>query len=224
MSTEPSSNKAQPLYMAAAIALIIFAVIGSASMLGWLPGSKKEAPPTTPATATAPAPTTAAMPPPQAVAPPPSPAPATVAQAPVTQAPTPAPAPVVKKHKAKTPASPAPERTAKVCANCGTITAIRAIEQPGEATGLGAVAGGVAGALIGSQIGQGRGTTAAEIAGAAGGAYAGHQIEKNYRKTTRFEIDVRMEDGTRRVFSQSTEPALSVGERVRIINGQLEVY
>lgn len=145
--------------------------------------------------------------------------------APVAQAPVAAPthAPVARKHKAKV-STPIAETSAKVCGNCGTITAIRAIEQPGEATGLGAVAGGVAGALIGSQIGQGRGTTAAEIAGAAGGAYAGHQIEKNYRKTTRYEIDVRMEDGTRRVISQSTEPALSVGEKVKIINGQLEVY
>lgn len=217
MSTETPSNKAQPLYIAAAIAVIVFAVIGSASMLGWLPGSKKDAPPTA-----AMAPATAPAPPPQAAAPPPPATPAP-AMAPVAQAPVAAPAPVARKHKAKT-ASPPAQTAAKVCGNCGTISAIRAIEQPGEATGLGAVAGGVAGALVGSQIGQGRGTTAAEIVGAAGGAYAGHQIEKNYRKTMRYEIDVRMEDGTRRVFSQTAEPALSVGERVRIINGQLEVY
>ncbi len=209
MSTESPSNKAQPFYIAAAIAVIVFAVIGSASMLGWLPDSKKEAPATPEAVAVAPSTT-----PPLPVAAPPA-ATAPAAQPAATATPAKAKAPVRRAEKA------AP---AKVCGNCGVITAIRAIEQPGEATGLGAVAGGVAGALVGSQIGQGRGTTAAEIAGAAGGAYAGHQIEKSYRKTTRYEIDVRMQDGTRRVISQSTPPALNVGDKVRIINGQLELY
>lgn len=206
------ANKAQPFYIAAAVAVIIFAVIGSASMLGWLPGSKKEVPATPQAVAVAPTTT-----------PPPAPAPSTpTAQPPATVAPA-AKAPAVK-HKVQTRRTESVATPAKICANCGVISAIRAIEQPGEATGLGAVAGGVAGALIGSQIGQGRGTTAAEIAGAAGGAYAGHQIEKNYRKTMRYEIDVRMEDGTRRVINQNTEPAMNVGDKVRIINGQLELY
>lgn len=213
MSTESPSNKSQPFYIAAAIAVIVFAVIGSASMLGWLPDSKKEAPATPEAVAVAPS----ATPPLPAAAPPAATAPAArpAARPAATATPAKAKAPVRQAEKA------AP---AKVCDNCGVITAIRAIEQPGEATGLGAVAGGVAGALVGSQIGQGRGTTAAEIAGAAGGAYAGHQIEKSYRKTTRYEIDVRMQDGTRRVISQSAPPALNVGDKVRIINGQLELY
>ena len=205
------ANKAQPFYIAAAIAVIIFAAIGSASMLGWLPGSPKETPPAPQATAV--------TLPEQPVSPPITTVPVAATVAPTVKA-------EASKKREKSP----PHRTesvatpAKICANCGVISAVRAIEQPGEATGLGAVAGGVAGALIGSQIGQGRGTTAAEIAGAAGGAYAGHQVEKNYRKTKRYEIDVRMEDGTRRVISQSTEPALNVGDKVRIVNGQLELY
>ncbi len=210
MSTESPSNKSQPFYIAAAIAVIIFAVIGSASVLGWLPDSKKEAPATPEAVAVAPS----AAPPLPAAAPPATTAPA--ARPAATATPAKAKAPVRRTENAAAPAA--------VCGNCGTITAIRAIEQPGEASGLGAVAGGVAGALVGSQIGQGRGTTAAEIAGAAGGAYAGHQIEKRYRKITRYEIDVRMQDGTRRVISQSAPPALNVGDKVRIINGQMELY
>jgi len=116
--------------------------------------------------------------------------------------------------------TPIPQtKPATICSNCGVVSSINAIEQPGEGTGLGAIAGGVAGALIGSQIGQGQGTTVATIAGAAGGAYAGHQVEKSVKKTRHVEINIRMDDGTYRTFNQPNESGLMTGDKVKIVDG-----
>jgi outer membrane lipoprotein SlyB len=105
------------------------------------------------------------------------------------------------------------------CASCGTVEAIRAVELKGDASGLGAVAGGVTGAVVGNQIGRGHGNTAMTILGAAGGALAGNEIEKNVKKRYSYRVTVRMDDGTFRTVSQSSSPAVTVGERVRIANG-----
>lgn len=140
------------------------------------------------------------------------------------EAPAEAPAsakPAAKERVAST--APTPTRPAKsaapVCADCGLIESIHAVEMKGEATGAGAIAGAVGGLIIGNQIGDGRGKTLAKVAGAAGGAYAGHQIEKNMRKTTQYEVALRMEDGSRRTVTQANGDGLSVGSRVRVMNG-----
>lgn len=118
---------------------------------------------------------------------------------------------------------PAPGPTladrSSACASCGTVEAIRAVELKGDASGLGAVAGGVTGAVVGNQIGRGHGNTAMTILGAAGGALAGNEIEKNVKKRYSYRVTVRMDDGTFRTVSQSSSPAVTVGERVRIANG-----
>jgi outer membrane lipoprotein SlyB len=97
----------------------------------------------------------------------------------------------------------------------------RQIEVKGDGSALGAVAGGATGALIGHQFGRGTGKDLLTIAGAVGGAFAGHEIEKNVRKKTRYEISVRMEDGSTRTLSQDAAPAWRIGDHVRVINNQL---
>jgi outer membrane lipoprotein SlyB len=104
------------------------------------------------------------------------------------------------------------------CASCGTVESIRALELKGDATGLGAVAGGVTGAVVGNQIGRGNGNTAMTILAAAGGALAGNQIEKNVKKHYSYRVTVRMDDGSFRTVSQSSAPAVVVGERVRVVD------
>jgi len=106
-----------------------------------------------------------------------------------------------------------------VCATCGTVETIRALERKGDATGLGAVAGGVSGAVVGNQIGRGHGNTAMTILGAAGGALAGNEIEKNVKKHSSYRVTVRMDDGSFRTVSQPDSPAVAVGERVRVVEG-----
>jgi outer membrane lipoprotein SlyB len=107
------------------------------------------------------------------------------------------------------------------CKNCGTVVAVKTIEQKGEASGAGAVIGGIAGGVLGHQIGSGRGNTAATVVGAAGGAYAGHQVEKNRNTKTVHQVTVRLEDGTNRYFDFSEPTAFKAKDRVKIIDGKL---
>jgi outer membrane lipoprotein SlyB len=107
------------------------------------------------------------------------------------------------------------------CAECGTITGIREINKPGHATGVGAVAGGVLGGVLGRSIGGRDHRTAGTVVGAAGGAVAGHMIEKKAREGKTFEIGVRFDDGSSRVFKQDTHPSWNTGARVKLVNGAL---
>lgn len=141
------------------------------------------------------------------------------------------PAPAASAPAASAPAAPAPAsagRTAvrpKVaaapCADCGVIEEIRAVQVPGETSGLGAAAGGITGAIVGNQIGRGDGRTLAAIAGAAGGAYAGNTIEKSMNKRVVHRITLRMDDGSRRVLTDSSSPAHAVGDRVRVVGQRI---
>ena len=108
-----------------------------------------------------------------------------------------------------------------LCLDCGVVESLRSIEQEGEGSGLGAIAGGVVGGVLGNQVGKGGGKTLATVLGIAGGAYAGHQIEKAQKKTLRYEIAVRMADGSLRTVIQETRPVWREGERVRFDNGVL---
>lgn len=124
----------------------------------------------------------------------------------------------------QTPQQPQPQQAAPaapLCTSCGTVDSIRIVEQAGEGSGVGMVAGGVLGGLLGHQIGQGRGNTAATIIGAAGGAYAGHQVEKNVKKISRYDVIVRMDDGTLRTVSYEAEPGFKTGDKVRFVDGRL---
>ena len=129
--------------------------------------------------------------------------------------------------KAARPAKPAPQATtvaegptnlrggttpAALCATCGTVEAVATIQEKGEGTGMGAVAGGVLGGVVGHQVGGGNGKTAMTVIGALGGGLAGHEVEKRVRSETRYDIRVRMEDGSTRVFRQAQSMAL--GTRV----------
>jgi outer membrane lipoprotein SlyB len=118
-------------------------------------------------------------------------------------------------------AAPVYTQAPAICRDCGTIESVREIAKEGEGSGLGAVAGGVIGGVLGNQVGNGRGRDVATVAGAIGGAFAGHQIEKSQKKVVDYQITVRFEDGTSRVFHQDTAPAWRSGDRVRIENGVL---
>ena len=203
-----TQSRTHPLIVIAAIAMIIFSAVGVGVMTGIIPSSisknaEVQAPPPTDTAKTEPAPLhkKAATHAPKKVA---------VAEAP-KQAAANEPVRVAS-------APPAPPR---VCANCGSVEAVNVIEQQGEGSGLGAVAGGVAGALLGNQIGGGSGRKIATVAGAAGGAYAGHQIEKHVKTTKRYDVVVRMEDGSTRTFPYDAEPAFRVGAKVKVVEGGL---
>lgn len=229
--SEPTS-KTSPFVIAASIAVIIASIVGVGSMTGLIPSqaTKPEpAPVTTVPTPVAPEQKTEA---------PAQPAIAgdKVADAikPAASTPEHATKPAHKHAHKATSENPLtqqsnsgythqnePVAAAPICASCGTISSIRAVEQAGEGSGLGAIAGGVIGGILGHQVGGGSGKDLATIAGAVGGGYAGHQIEKKTKTTKHYEISVRMDNGGNRSFEQDIEPAFSIGEKVKIIDGAL---
>ena len=107
------------------------------------------------------------------------------------------------------------------CKDCGTVTDVKTIKKEGEGSGVGAVAGGVLGGVIGHQIGSGRGNTAATVVGAGAGAYAGHQVEKNQKSTTSYQVIVKMDEGNTRTFNFTSPTSYKVGDKVKIVDKKL---
>jgi len=141
----------------------------------------------------------------------------------------PAPAkPVVQPRPVVVAQAPAPKPV--VCADCGTVEAVTAVQRQGEVNGvavgnttvgLGTVAGGVVGGLLGNQVGGGNGKTAMTVLGVAGGAFAGNQIEKNMKKVTVYQVRVRMNDGSTRNVEVSS--SIPVGSRVIVEGNNLRM-
>lgn len=127
--------------------------------------------------------------------------------------------PALKAHvpEARVASAPAPV----VCHECGVVESIESFTEKGQASGGGAVAGGLLGGIIGHQIGKGRGKDLATVAGAVGGAIAGNEIEKNSNKVTHFRVSVRMDDGTRQVFTLDAANGVAAGDKVKIVGGTL---
>lgn len=234
MNTPPNNpvkNRTHPLLLLAAAAVVLFCMVGTAAIMGWLPSSvggtanrqlseaERQAlastlPQDVPQQAAAPgtvypgaplAPSAA----PQAYAPAP-------VAAPVQQAAPVAAAPVKESKPTQVAAN---ERD--WCSNCGNVESVRTITQRAEGSGLGAAGGAVIGGLLGNQVGGGSGRTLATAAGAIGGAVVGNQVEGNMKATTSYEIRVRLDDGTLRTFRQNSQPQWRSGDRVRIVKGKL---
>jgi len=107
----------------------------------------------------------------------------------------------------------------KICKECGVVLQVKEVDVPGKGTGVGAVAGGVAGAVIGHEIGENRAGTAV---GAVVGGVAGHQIERQARMYKRYDIAVRMHDGSVKQLSMTTQPAWRAGDMVRVRDGAIK--
>ena len=107
------------------------------------------------------------------------------------------------------------------CNNCGVVTDMKTVTVKGEGTGLGAVAGGVLGGVLGHQLGGGRGKDVATVAGAAGGAYAGHQVVKNAKSKTQYQVIVKLETGESRTFTYNAASAYKVGDKIKIVDKKL---
>ena len=198
-----------PLLTIAAISVTVFSAVGAATLTGMIPVSRG----------------TSAEPQlelhqAERAAPPPVPSAAPKAK------------PVVKKKVA--PVAPRPEPiyreagqppvvAAPVAPGTkGVVESVREVKEPGEAKGLGVIAGGIGGAVLGHQVGSGRGNKLATILGAVGGAIAGNHVEKQARAVKRWDITVRLDDGTTQTFSSPTEPSWHAGDRVRLHEGRLQ--
>lgn len=108
-----------------------------------------------------------------------------------------------------------------VCKRCGTVVAVNTIVEKGKGTGLGAVGGAVVGGVAGHQVGGGSGKDVATAVGVIGGAFAGNEAEKSIRKTKRYEVSVRMENGSQQTFNYKTPPSFAAGDAVKVESGAL---
>src|SRR3989442_907462 len=193
---ETIKPRLHPLLTAAAISVTVFSPPGAAVRTALRP------PPRAPARDAGPV----------AAAPtPPVPAP----QAPLeTSMPAAAPqaTPVVKPRPVHRAAKPQPTQPVQIAAAApiaqapqpavpagvfGTVESVKEVTTPGDgSSGVGAIGGGIAGAVIGNQFGHGTGRSIMTVLGAAGGALAGKEIEKQHNATKRWDVTVRMEDGS----------------------------
>lgn len=232
MEAQIARNTTHPMMIIAALSVTLLSAAGIAALMGWIPHSSSQQA-SAPALAEAPKASEASQ-----VAKPVEAAKAIEVPKHTETRATPAASakakPGVKtEHKALVTAeSKAVEHTPPlqvaaappvktICYDCGVIDSVRMIEKAGEGSGLGAVAGGVAGAVLGNQVGNGNGRSIMTIIGAVGGGLAGNQIEKTVKKTKSYEITVRFEDGTTRVFNQANEPAWRVGDKIKLTDGIL---
>lgn len=205
-------NRVSPIVAIAAVSLIIFSAVGVGVMTGIIPSSfSKDA--DRPQSTQRAAETAAPQPANAAETAAPQPAKAATTNTPVAEPSRPDPARVA--------ATQEPKPVLAICADCGKVTTINVVEREGEGTGIGAVAGGVIGGVLGNQIGHGTGRKIATVAGAAGGAYAGHQAEKQIRTTRQWNVAVRLENGSTRMFRYDQEPTVHVGDSVRVRDGRL---
>jgi outer membrane lipoprotein SlyB len=224
MEENKSSTRIHPLTAGAAISVMLVSLTGVAAITGLIPSSHSTSAPTSTITASnASAVATAATSPAALVEEQEEAEPA--AKTPSsrnTQQRNETPRVAEKSqsrpaYKNSTPVAQAPS----ICVSCGRVESVQAVQQQGQASGVGVVAGAVVGGLLGNQVGGGNGRKLATVAGAVGGGYAGNEIEKRSRSTTSYQVRVRMEDGSVRTFPYAQQPSWGVGDRVKVVDGKL---
>ena len=107
------------------------------------------------------------------------------------------------------------------CSNCGRVTSVQAIKTRAQGSGVGAAGGAILGGLLGNQVGGGNGRKLATVAGAVGGAVVGNQVEGNMKATTSYEVHVRMDNGNTRTFHLQNLNGYNSGDRIKVVNGAL---
>jgi len=107
------------------------------------------------------------------------------------------------------------------CVDCGVVTNVRQVTNEGQGTGAGAVIGGLAGGILGSNVGRGNTRTIASIAGAVGGGLLGNSIEKSQSKTTSYQVNLRMDDGSIRTIAAEALPSWRIGDKVKLVGGAI---
>ena len=110
-------------------------------------------------------------------------------------------------------------KPAAVCSNCGIVESIRVINRSGPGTEPGIVVGEPTGMLMGNRFGRNSGRAFMTGLGDAGGSYAASAVEHNARRSTCFEILIRLDNGRVNATYGASDAPFAVGDRVRVING-----
>ena len=123
--------------------------------------------------------------------------------------------------------APNPAST-EACDRCGTITSIRQAASKDSWTPLGTVSTTGAGTsdlapmgVTQYQVGRDLSKQGTVVLGAAGGV--AYQSRPSSLNAQRWELVVRMDDGSVRSVTQNYQPMLQSGDRVRVFGTQLEL-
>lgn len=140
------------------------------------------------------------------------------------QSPQPLPSPAAAGSASASPAIKLPALTSTACDRCGKVESIREVIAKDQWTPLGSVApptdlGPAAVAVY--QVGPGFSNQGQVFVGAAGGA--AYRTRPNKRDVTRWEVVVKMDDGSGRSVMQNYEPLFVVGDRVHVFGTQVEL-
>jgi len=123
------------------------------------------------------------------------------------------------------PATPAPSSTYSrpvPYSDQGVVRAIDVIPVASRPSGAGVILGAIVGGVVGNQFGSGSGRALTTIGGAVAGGVAGNAIEQRTRREDEvYRVSVRFEDGSIRDFDYQQIGGLRVGDRVRLVDGQL---
>lgn len=111
---------------------------------------------------------------------------------------------------------------APACDACGVVVSVKKVKVKGKSNYIGAIVGGVGGAALGNQVGKGNGNVAATILGAVGGAFAGREIEKQVKSDYRYDVVVRLDNGSSRTLSYDNDPGFKSGAKVRVVGEVLQ--
>lgn len=200
--------KTNPIVIAAAASLILFSVVGIGVMTGLIPTANSKTDPKGATSVNAPAAKSAGA---ARTDSKPSLAKVTAAES----------APAVTTKPALSTEAVDKNTELPLCEQCGVVQSVRAVQNKGEASGLGAIAGGITGAVVGNRVGEGQGKTLATMVGVVGGAVAGNKIEENMKKTQSVSVTLLMDSGTTRTLRLATDPGVLPGDKVKVVNGAL---
>lgn len=113
------------------------------------------------------------------------------------------------------PAHPA-QPAAPACDDCAVVESIRAVDRGARRSHLGAIAGGLFGAILGDQVGRDVDRNLTRLVGAVGGALAGRELERRSSRRTRYDVVLRLPDGTTQTRSYDSAPPFAVGDTVQL--------
>ena len=100
--------------------------------------------------------------------------------------------------------------------NAGTVISLRKVELKPDGSVAGTALGAVGGGVLGSMFGGGHAKLLTATAGAVAGGVAGNAIATKTQDG--IEYTIKMENGSVVTIAQGTSPAISVGQKVYVIN------
>ena len=104
----------------------------------------------------------------------------------------------------------------------GTVESTRLVKVEGTKSGVGTGAGAIVGGIAGSSIGQGKGSTIGAVLGAVAGGVVGAAAEEGVTRENGLELTIRLDSGRVISIVQTGNENFSVGDRVRIMEGNGE--